>query len=149
MPGFVPEMTEGNLVQWLKQVGDTVVLGEALLEVEGDKAVVEVPAPHGGVLVAIAVPAGSERVAVDTVIGWLSTADVAEAGDMSAAGPSTAEASAAEACAAAPSIAQAPWLHRRIHPMNASSQPAGPPPGEGAAAWTSRNCAARDRAGAS
>jgi len=105
MPGLFPGDDRRQLVQWLKQVGDRSSWARPCLEVEGDKAVVEVPAPHGGVLVAIAVPAGSERVAVDTVIGWLSTADVAEAGDMSAAGPSTAEASAAEACAAAPSIA--------------------------------------------
>jgi len=107
MAALSPEMTEGTLVQWLKQVGDAVAQGEPLLEIEGDKAVVEVPAPQAGVLAAIAVPAGSERVAVDTVIGWLSAAGEAEAGALPAAtAPPTAPAAAAAATAA--SVARAP-----------------------------------------
>ncbi len=38
------------LVSWLKSVGDQVVEGEDLLEVETDKAQVSVPSPHSGTL---------------------------------------------------------------------------------------------------
>jgi len=43
-------MTEGNIVRWAKKEGDAVKKGEVLLEVETDKAVVEVEAQQDGVL---------------------------------------------------------------------------------------------------
>lgn len=74
MPAVTPSMTEGNLVRWLKAPGEPFKAGEALFEVEGDKAVVEVEAERDGVLARIVVPAGTERVAVDTVIAELAGA---------------------------------------------------------------------------
>jgi pyruvate/2-oxoglutarate dehydrogenase complex dihydrolipoamide acyltransferase (E2) component len=50
MPTVAPSMTEGNIVRWAKKEGDPVKQGEVLLEVETDKAVVEVEAQHDGVL---------------------------------------------------------------------------------------------------
>ena len=39
------------ITQWLVQVGEQVEVGDGLLTVETDKAVVEVPSPFAGVLV--------------------------------------------------------------------------------------------------
>lgn len=44
-------VSEGKLIRWVKQVGETVALGEVVVEIETDKAVVEVESPTGGVLV--------------------------------------------------------------------------------------------------
>ena len=50
MPAVAPSMTEGNIVRWAKKEGDPVKQGEVLLEIETDKAVVEVEAQQDGVL---------------------------------------------------------------------------------------------------
>src|SRR3989304_197486 len=71
MPAVAPSMTEGNIVRWAKKQGDTVKQGEILLELETDKAVVEVEAQQDGVLGAILVPEGTNGVKVDTVIALL------------------------------------------------------------------------------
>ena len=44
-------VSEGRLVRWLKAPGDTVKLGDVVVEIETDKAVVEVEAPCAGTLV--------------------------------------------------------------------------------------------------
>ena len=43
-------VSEGTLVRWLKQVGDAVRAGETVVEIETDKAIVEVEAPCDGTL---------------------------------------------------------------------------------------------------
>ncbi len=43
-------VTEGTLLSWLVETGDAVEEDESLAEVETDKAVVEVPAPHAGTI---------------------------------------------------------------------------------------------------
>ena len=43
-------VSEGRLVRWLKQVGDPVAVGEVVVEIETDKAVVEVESPCAGTL---------------------------------------------------------------------------------------------------
>jgi len=68
MPSVAPSMTEGNIVRWAKKEGDPVKKGEVLLEVETDKAVVEVEAQQDGVLGRILVAEGSNGVKVDTPI---------------------------------------------------------------------------------
>jgi pyruvate dehydrogenase E2 component (dihydrolipoamide acetyltransferase) len=57
-------------VQWKKRAGDSVVKGEPLLEVETDKAVVEVESPASGTLAAISAEAGTE-VPVGTAIALI------------------------------------------------------------------------------
>ena len=73
MPSLGFDMTEGKLVRWVKQEGDTVERGEVIAEVETEKAVVEIEAAVSGVLRKISVPAG-ETVAVGTVIGLIAGA---------------------------------------------------------------------------
>jgi pyruvate dehydrogenase E2 component (dihydrolipoamide acetyltransferase) len=67
-------MTEGNLVKWLKQVGDCVARGDVLAEVETDKATMEVEAVDEGVLVEILVAAGTSNVGVNEPIATLEAA---------------------------------------------------------------------------
>lgn len=71
MPTVAPSMTEGNIVRWAKKEGDPVKQGEVLLEIETDKAVVEVEAQQDGVLGTILVPEGTNGVKVDTPIALL------------------------------------------------------------------------------
>ena len=59
MPNMDLIITEATVVAWLKQVGDTVRKGEALLEIETDKAVTEVESPADGVLVEILADEGT------------------------------------------------------------------------------------------
>ena len=44
-------ITEATVVRWLKQVGETVATGEAVVEMETDKALTEIESPIEGVLV--------------------------------------------------------------------------------------------------
>jgi pyruvate dehydrogenase E2 component (dihydrolipoamide acetyltransferase) len=77
MPAFAPTMEKGNLIQWLKAVGDSVRSGEVLAEIETDKATMEVEAAADGVLSQILVSAGTQDVPVSQVIGLMTTVDEA------------------------------------------------------------------------
>lgn len=68
MPALSPTMTEGKLAKWLVAVGESVSSGDVIAEIETDKAVMEVEALDDGVLASIAVPEGTEGVAVGAVI---------------------------------------------------------------------------------
>ena len=67
MEALSPTMEEGRLVKWLKQEGDAVKVGDALAEVETDKAVMELTARADGVLRQVSVAAG-ETVPVGRVV---------------------------------------------------------------------------------
>jgi pyruvate dehydrogenase E2 component (dihydrolipoamide acetyltransferase) len=67
MPLMSDTMTEGTVIAWRKQVGDTVEVGELLLEIETDKAVMEQDSFFEGVLLYIGVNAG-DTVPVDSVL---------------------------------------------------------------------------------
>ena len=71
MPALSPTMTEGNVASWLKSEGDEVAAGDILCEIETDKATMEVEATDEGTLGRIVVPAGTEGVAVNAVIGLI------------------------------------------------------------------------------
>ncbi|MFZ2228256.1 MAG: 2-oxoglutarate dehydrogenase, E2 component, dihydrolipoamide succinyltransferase [Candidatus Nanopelagicaceae bacterium] len=59
MPALGESVSEGTVTRWLKNVGDTVAVDEALLEVSTDKVDTEIPSPVAGVLLAIDVPIDS------------------------------------------------------------------------------------------
>ncbi len=59
MPKFEMAQEQGTIARWLKQVGDAVSKGEAILEVETDKLTMEVESPADGVLSAILAEAGA------------------------------------------------------------------------------------------
>ncbi|WZB62324.1 pyruvate dehydrogenase complex dihydrolipoamide acetyltransferase [Achromobacter xylosoxidans] len=71
LPSVAADTSGGNLHQWLKQEGDTVAVGDALAEIETEKAIVEINAEHAGVLYRIVVAAGASSVPVNTVLGVL------------------------------------------------------------------------------
>jgi pyruvate dehydrogenase E2 component (dihydrolipoamide acetyltransferase) len=62
MPKLSDTMTEGTLVKWHKQVGDSVEIGDVLADVETDKATMEMEAFDDGVLTEIRVQAGEKAV---------------------------------------------------------------------------------------
>ncbi len=66
MPRLSDTMEEGNIVGWLKNVGDTVEPGDVLAEVETDKATMELESFHNGTLLYVGVKEGP--VAVDGII---------------------------------------------------------------------------------
>jgi pyruvate dehydrogenase E2 component (dihydrolipoamide acetyltransferase) len=59
MEALSPTMEEGRLVEWKKQEGESVAVGDVLAEVETDKAVMELVARAGGTLLKHIVEAGS------------------------------------------------------------------------------------------
>jgi len=68
MPALGFDMTEGLLARWLKNEGDPVEKGQAIAEIETEKATVEIEAAAAGILARIIVHAG-ETVPVGTLIG--------------------------------------------------------------------------------
>src|SRR5690606_17576725 len=50
LPGIGEGLTEAEIVRWVIPVGGTVAADETVVEVETDKAVVEVPSPFAGVV---------------------------------------------------------------------------------------------------
>jgi pyruvate dehydrogenase E2 component (dihydrolipoamide acetyltransferase) len=70
MPALEMAQETGKLISWLKQEGETVAKGEPLLEIETDKAVIEIESPGEGILAAVKVRAGAE-VPVGQTIAWI------------------------------------------------------------------------------
>ena len=70
MEALSPTMEEGRLVEWKKQAGDAVKVGDVLAEVETDKAVMELVARAGGTLLQQSVAAGA-TVPVSQLVGWI------------------------------------------------------------------------------
>lgn len=56
MPHGDLTVTEGKVIRWLKEVGESVNAGEVVAEIETDKALMEIEAPKAGNLVQIVVP---------------------------------------------------------------------------------------------
>jgi pyruvate dehydrogenase E2 component (dihydrolipoamide acetyltransferase) len=82
-------MESVKVVRWLKNVGDDVAAGELLLEVETEKAVVEIEAAATGRLTQILVQVDSQA-AVGDQVAWIESAESQGAGPKAAA-PSTPE----------------------------------------------------------
>lgn len=70
MPALEMAQETGKLIAWRKQEGDRVTKGEPLLEIETDKAVVEVEAPADGILAGITATAGAD-IPVGQTIAWI------------------------------------------------------------------------------
>ncbi len=70
MPALEMAQETGKLIAWLKKEGEAVSKGDPLLEIETDKAVMELEAPGDGVLAGIKVEAGAE-VQVGRTIAWI------------------------------------------------------------------------------
>lgn len=107
MPALSPTMTEGNLVKWHKNAGDTIKAGMVLAEIETDKATMEVEAVDEGILGKILIPEGTESVAVNSVIALLLEAgeDASACDAFEAIAPSAPVSSVVETGAAAITVA--------------------------------------------
>ena len=101
VPQLSESVSEATLLQWKKKPGDMVAADEILIEVETDKVVLEVPAPHAGVLAEIVQPDGA-TVASEQLIARIDTDGKATA---AASAPAVAAAPVV-AAAAAPAVAQ-------------------------------------------
>jgi pyruvate dehydrogenase E2 component (dihydrolipoamide acetyltransferase) len=78
MPALSPTMEKGTLANWLVAVGDDIKAGDIIAEIETDKATMEFEALEDGRIAELLVSAGTEDVAVGTVIAL-----VGETGDES------------------------------------------------------------------
>ena len=124
LPELGESVTEGTVTRWLKQVGDSVEVDEALLEISTDKVDTEIPSPVAGVLQEI-VAGEDETVAVGAVLarvgsGAAPAAAPAAQAPAAEAAPTETPASPAEAPAApaaeAP-VAQAPAAQDAAAPV--------------------------------
>ena len=106
MPALSSTMTEGKIVEWLKQPGDKVGRGESVLVVESDKADMDVESFQDGYLAAVLMPAGSTAPVGETI--GLIVESEAEIADAQAKAPSAAPAASAPAPTPAPAAVQAP-----------------------------------------
>jgi pyruvate dehydrogenase E2 component (dihydrolipoamide acetyltransferase) len=126
MPALEMAQETGKLLAWRKKEGDHVRKGEPLLEIETDKAVVELEAPADGILAAIKAEAGAD-IPVGQTIAWivapgesvpvgnLSTAPAARAGSHAKTEtPQVATAAPGGAAQATPSNARISPKARRL-----------------------------------
>jgi 2-oxoglutarate dehydrogenase E2 component (dihydrolipoamide succinyltransferase) len=145
MPQLGETVTEGTILRWAKQVGDTVAEDEVLVEISTDKVDTEVPSPASGTILEILVNEG-DTVEVGTamvVIGeeGEEATPAAEAPDEAAAPPppSADETSAGppaaqgdkEAAPAAEGDKEAPDEAAAPPPPSADETSAGPPAAQG------------------
>src|SRR5579863_9839192 len=124
MPALSPTMTEGKIARWLKAEGDHVSPGDAIAEIETDKATMEVEAVDEGVLAKIVIPEGTEHVAVNTPI-----AVIAANGEDAGAAASTARAVSAAKVPPHPEPPHSPMARDHAPPLPPAPAPT-PPPGE-------------------
>src|SRR5690349_1906462 len=82
MPAMGESVTEGTVLEWHKQEGDTVEADEILVEISTDKVDAEVPAPTGGTVVKLLVAEG-DTVEVGQALAEISTSGAAPAAEAS------------------------------------------------------------------
>ncbi|MFK7847703.1 MAG: 2-oxoglutarate dehydrogenase, E2 component, dihydrolipoamide succinyltransferase [Rhodothermales bacterium] len=78
MPKMGESITEGTVITWHKQLGESIELDETLLEIGTDKVDTEVPSPAAGILLEILVPEG-DTVDVGTEIAIIASGAMASA----------------------------------------------------------------------
>jgi pyruvate dehydrogenase E2 component (dihydrolipoamide acetyltransferase) len=122
MPALEMAQDTGKLVSWRKKEGEAVAKGEILLEVETDKAVVEVEAQAEGILGGVKAQPG-DVIPVGHTIAWLlgpgesvPTTDAPTQAAADAARPAAASSSAAQAMKSAPAASSAEGRQVRISP---------------------------------
>jgi 2-oxoglutarate dehydrogenase E2 component (dihydrolipoamide succinyltransferase) len=113
VPAAGESITEVFIGTWLKNVGDTVKLDEALVEVETDKATLEVPAPAAGVLTAQLKSAGDSAVIGEVIAridasSGAATSDAPQPAARTPIGVAPAPAAASTAAAVSPATPPAP-----------------------------------------
>eukprot|EP00041_Stephanoeca_diplocostata_P018041 m.374310 g.374310 ORF g.374310 m.374310 type:complete len:483 (-) comp20902_c0_seq1:464-1912(-) len=130
MPALSPTMTEGTLVQWHKQEGDAVEVGEVIFDIETDKATMAVESTEEGYLVKVLVPDGTSGIPINQLVGIMVEEEGEEPEDLQAeavptppaasappvAADSVSPASAAAVTSAAPLVANTTGTARSLSP---------------------------------
>ena len=107
MPALEMAQETGKLLAWRKREGDAIAKGEPLLDIETDKAVVEIESPADGFLAGVKAQAG-DVIPVGQTIGWIvSEGEEAPTEETSAASGRRMDAKAAAPVAAAEAAAPA------------------------------------------
>jgi pyruvate dehydrogenase E2 component (dihydrolipoamide acetyltransferase) len=106
MPALEMAQETGKLLAWRKKEGERVVKGEPLLEIETDKAVVEIEAPGDGILAGVTAAVGAV-VPVGETIAWLVAAGEKPPTKPAVAAPAARASSGPERAAAAVALASA------------------------------------------
>ncbi|MDO9220682.1 MAG: 2-oxo acid dehydrogenase subunit E2, partial [Thiobacillus sp.] len=91
VPMLSDSVASGTLLPWRKQVGERVTRDEALVDLETDKVILEIPAPASGTLLELRLPEGTV-VKADEVVAVIETSD-----DLAAPAPAPAVQPAAAA----------------------------------------------------
>ncbi len=118
MPRLSDTMTEGTVATWLKKVGDKVVEGDMLAEIETDKATMEFESFNEGTLLYIGIQEG-ETAPIDSLLAIIGPAGtdvsgiIASGGAAPAAAPAE-EVKAAPAAQAAPVVQEAAVNGQRV-----------------------------------
>ncbi|WP_412059118.1 2-oxoglutarate dehydrogenase complex dihydrolipoyllysine-residue succinyltransferase [Bartonella sp. DGB2] len=107
VPTLGESVTEATIGKWLKQVGETVLADEPLVELETDKVTLEVPAPAAGVLNKILTKEG-ETVELGALLGIIQTngAAISPTAPQSSIAPANVENKMPTAMPPAPSAAK-------------------------------------------
>jgi len=113
-PALGESVSEGTVTRWLKGVGDSIAVDEALLEVSTDKVDTEIPSPVAGTIISIDVPVDST-----VPVG----ARLAVIGGAGASAPAAPLASPPAAPVAAPAVVAAPVAA----PVVSAPAPVAPP----------------------
>jgi pyruvate dehydrogenase E2 component (dihydrolipoamide acetyltransferase) len=100
MPALEMAQETGKLLAWRKKEGERVTKGEPLLEIETDKAVVEVEAPGDGILAGVAADVGAV-IPVGQTIAWLVAPGEKPPAKLTTSAPTARAASASAAQASA------------------------------------------------
>ncbi len=129
MPALSSTMTEGKIVEWLKQPGDRVERGESVLVVESDKADMDVESFNEGFLAAVLMPAGGTAPVGETIGLIVESEDEIAAVRAAAPAPTAAApAPAAAPVSAPPTAAPAPLAPAPAPAAPPVSVPAVPAP---------------------
>ncbi len=128
LPDLGENIASGDVVTVFVAPGDVVKPGQALLEVETDKAVIEVPCPPGGRIASVLVKKG-DTVKVGQALVTIEPAGAAGSAPAAPAKQPAAPAPAAAAPAAAPAAAAAPAKRAEAAPATrpAAAAVAAPP----------------------
>ncbi|KAJ2842273.1 pyruvate dehydrogenase complex dihydrolipoamide acetyltransferase component (E2), partial [Coemansia brasiliensis] len=103
MPALSPTMTQGNVGQWQKNVGDKIEPGDVLVEIETDKAQMDFEFQEEGYLAKILAPTGTKDLSIDSPVAII----VEDEADVAAFADYTLDAAKSETKPAEPAAAPA------------------------------------------
>ncbi|KAG6911872.1 hypothetical protein DXG01_000119 [Tephrocybe rancida] len=117
MPAMSPTMSEGGIASWKKKEGETFTTGDVLLEIETDKATIDVEAQDDGILAKIIAQDGAKGVQVGAAIAIVGEEgdDISGASDL-----------AAQAASESTGAEKAPEPSKPTTPESSKSEPSKP-----------------------